>query len=279
MIKGINKLAVLKICVVLAASVCILVLTNINNEAVHATSLEKQSQLLHIDSLKSNAPVQQQRPKSLSELRRKYSETFKFRGPEVKQVALTFDDVPDPRFTPQILEELSKHGVRATFFVVGHRAEKHPDLLRRIHSEGHIIGNHSYSHPQFGSRSVIQFQQEILRTEQIIANIIGYRPRLIRPPYGEITENQVRWVKQHGYKLVNWNVDSLDWKGIDKEKVKRNVLNAAGAGSIILMHGGGGTSSDLSGSIAALPDIITGLRDKGYQFVTLPELLDMYEAK
>lgn len=223
--------------------------------------------------------VTQDRPKSLSELRRSYSETFKFKGPEVKQVALTFDDVPDPRFTPQILEALSKQGVRATFFVVGHRVKKHPDLLRRIHNEGHVIGNHSYSHPQFSNKSVIQFQKEIQRTEDIIAELIGYRPRLIRPPYGEINENQVRWAKQHGYKLVNWNVDSLDWKGINKEKVKKNVLNAAGPGSIILMHGGGGTGSNLAGSIEALPDIIHELQAKGYQFVTLPELLDVSQSK
>ncbi|GIO37331.1 hypothetical protein J41TS12_21920 [Paenibacillus antibioticophila] len=223
--------------------------------------------------------VRQHRPKSLSELRRSYSETFKFKGPEVKQIALTFDDVPDPRFTPQILEALSQQGVRATFFVVGHRVKKHPDLLRRIHHEGHVIGNHSYSHPQFSNKSVIQFQKEIQRTEEAIFELIGYRPRLIRPPYGEITENQVRWAKQHGYKLVNWNVDSLDWKGIHKEKVKQNVLNAAGPGSIILMHGGGGTGSNLAGSIEALPDIIHELQAKGYQFVTLPQLLDVSESK
>lgn len=227
----------------------------------------------------AQSAVRQDRPKSLSELRRSYSETFKFKGPEVKQVALTFDDVPDPRFTPQILEALSKQGVRATFFVVGHRVDRHPDLLRRIHHEGHVIGNHSYSHPQFSNKSVIQFQKEIQRTEDIIAGLIGYRPRMIRPPYGEITENQVRWAKQHGYKLVNWNVDSLDWKGINKEKVKQNVLNAAGPGSIILMHGGGGTGSNLAGSIAALPDIIHELQARGYQFVTLPELLDVSQSK
>lgn len=223
--------------------------------------------------------VRLEKPKSLSELRRSYSETFKFKGPEVKQVALTFDDVPDPRFTPQILEALSKQGVRATFFVVGHRAQKHPALLQRIHNEGHVIGNHSYSHPQFGNKSVVQFQKEIERTEQIITELIGYRPRLIRPPYGEITENQVRWAKEHDYKLVNWNVDSLDWKGINKEKVRQNVLSAAGPGSIILMHGGGGTGSNLTGTIEALPVIIQELQAKGYQFVTLPQLLDVSQSK
>ncbi len=213
------------------------------------------------------------KPLNLGELRRKYSETFKFRGPEVKQVALTFDDVPDPRFTPQVLDALRKEDVKATFFVVGHRAKKYPNLLRKIHQEGHIIGNHSYSHPQFKNRSLKQFQNEILRTEKIIANVIGYRPKLIRPPYGEINEEQIKWAKTHGYTIVNWNVDSLDWKGLNAEKVKQNVLQALGPGSIVLQHAGGGTGSDLSGTIQALPDIIRSLKTQGYHFVTLPELL------
>ncbi|MGG6311110.1 polysaccharide deacetylase family protein [Paenibacillus macerans] len=213
------------------------------------------------------------KPADLGELRRKYSETFKFRGPEVKQVALTFDDGPDPRFTPQVLDALSREGVKATFFVVGARAKKFPGLLRRIHNEGHLVGNHSFSHPSFRNRSVKQFQTEILRTEKVIQRTIGYRPKLIRPPYGEIKEEQVQWAKKNGYKIVNWNVDSLDWKGLDKAKVKANVVNAVGPGAIILHHAGGGVGSDLSGTIQALPEIIAALRAQGYHFVDLSELL------
>lgn len=219
------------------------------------------------------------KPVDLGELRRKYSETFKFRGPEVRQVALTFDDGPDPRFTPQVLDVLGREGVKATFFVVGNRAKKFPALLKRIHNEGHLVGNHSYSHPQFRKRSVKQFQDEILRTEKIIQSSIGYRPKLIRPPYGEIREEQVQWVKKNGYTVVNWNVDSLDWKGLDKEKVKNNVINAVGPGSIILQHAGGGVGSDLNGTIEALPEIIQTLRAKGYHFVDLGELLQTAKYK
>jgi len=209
----------------------------------------------------------------LGELRRKYSETFIFRGPEVKQIALTFDDGPDPRFTPQILDVLHRKGVKATFFVVGARAKKFPGLLRRMSHEGHLIGNHSYSHPNFRNRSIKQFQSEILRTEKIIQNVVGYRPQLIRPPYGEIKEEQVQWAKKNGYTLVNWNVDSQDWKGIDEKKVFSNVMSTAGPGSIILQHSGGGVGSDLTGTIQALPKIIDALQAQGYQFVDLSELL------
>ncbi|GAA0137210.1 hypothetical protein YSY43_40510 [Paenibacillus sp. YSY-4.3] len=218
------------------------------------------------------------KPLTLGELRRKYSETFKFSGPEVKQVALTFDDVPDPRFTPKVLDILKKNGVKATFFVVGSRAKKHPELLRRIHREGHIVGNHSYSHPLFKKKSVQEFKSEIERTEKVIERIIGYKPRFIRPPYGEINEDQLKWAKQQGYKIINWNVDSLDWKALSKEKVKRNVLSAVGPGSIVLQHAGGGTGSNLTGTIEALPDIIKVLRNRGYRFVTIPELLSYKKA-
>ncbi|WP_232729949.1 polysaccharide deacetylase family protein [Paenibacillus phocaensis] len=213
------------------------------------------------------------KPADLNELRRKYSETFKFRGPEGKQIALTFDDGPDPRFTPQILDVLHRKGVKATFFVVGVRAKKFPGIMQRIHRDGHIIGNHSFSHPNFHNRSVKQFQNEIQRTEKIIQSTVGYRPKLIRPPYGEIKEEQLQWAQKNGYTLVNWNVDSQDWKGLDKEKVKSNVIRTAGPGSIILHHSGGGVGSNLNGTIQALPEIIDTLQAQGYRFVDLAELL------
>lgn len=216
---------------------------------------------------------------TLGQLIKKYPDTFKIHGPHVKQIALTFDDVPDPRFTPQILRILSENGVKATFFVVGSRAKKHPDLVARIVREGHAIGNHSYNHPQFHKLTMAEYTDQITRTEKILYGITGYKPKLIRPPYGDITENQLRWAKREGYKIVNWNVDSLDWKGISKEAVKRNIMTTAGAGSIILQHAGGGSSSDLSGTIGALPEIIRELKKKGYTFVTLPKLLKVQKDK
>lgn len=246
--------------------VCLALITGMN--PVSATSPQ------HPESTSSEQSVATEaKPMTLGELRRKYSETFKFNGPEVKQVALTFDDVPDPRFTPQVLDILKKHGVKATFFVVGGRAKKHPELLRRIHREGHIIGNHSYSHPLFKKKSALEFKNEIERTEKVIEKLIGYKPRLIRPPYGEINEEQLKWAKKQGYKIINWNVDSLDWKALDKDKVKHNVLSAVGPGAIVLQHAGGGIGSNLTGTIEALPDIIRILRNRGYRFVTITDLL------
>ncbi|MDR0267590.1 polysaccharide deacetylase family protein [Paenibacillus sp.] len=223
--------------------------------------------------------VQEKQVLTLGQLIKKYPDTFKIHGPYVKQIALTFDDCPDPRFTPQVLRILSANRVKATFFVVGSRAKKHPDIVARIVREGHVIGNHSYNHPQFHKLTMTEYMDQIVRTENILYGITGYKPKLIRPPYGDITETQLRWAKREGYKIVNWDVDSLDWKGLSKEAVKRNIMSTASRGSIILQHAGGGSSSDLSGTIGALPEVIRDLKKKGYTFVTVPNLLKIQKDK
>ncbi|OKP92433.1 polysaccharide deacetylase family protein [Paenibacillus sp. P32E] len=216
---------------------------------------------------------------TLSQLLRKYPETIKTQGPRRKHIALTFDDVPDPRFTPQVLDVLRRCHVHATFFVVGSRAEKHPELVARMIKEGHVVGNHSYNHPKFGEISVNAYRTQIIRTENIINTMAGYKPRLIRPPYGDINEQQLKWAKAHGYKLVNWNVDSLDWKGLSKSQVRNNIITHAGKGSIILQHGGGGRGSNLRGTIQALPEVINIMRKRGYTFVTIPQMLQVSKEK
>ncbi|ULO10055.1 polysaccharide deacetylase family protein [Paenibacillus sp. 19GGS1-52] len=216
---------------------------------------------------------------SLSQLLRKYPETIMTKGPRSKIIALTFDDVPDPRFTPQVLDVLKKYHVKATFFVVGSRAKKHPELVARMIREGHVVGNHSYNHPQFVKLTLIDFRSEIIRTENVLQALAGYKPRLIRPPYGDISEQQLRWAKARGYKLVNWNVDSLDWRGLSKAQVRNNILSHAGKGSIILQHGGGGRGSNLRGTIQALPEVITIMRKRGYTFVTVPQMLQVSKNK
>ncbi|WP_410511056.1 polysaccharide deacetylase family protein [Paenibacillus sp. BR2-3] len=216
---------------------------------------------------------------TISQLLRKYPETIKTRGPRIKALALTFDDVPDPRFTPQLLDVLHKYHIKATFFVVGSRAQRYPALVTRMVREGHIIGNHSYNHSQFTRLRMNAYKSQIIHTENIIKPLAGYKPKLIRPPYGDISEAQLRWAKANGYKLINWNVDSLDWRSLSKTQVKANILSQAGRGSIILQHGGGGRGSDLGGSIQALPEVISYMRERGYTFVTVPELLHISPYK
>ncbi|MEK8132089.1 polysaccharide deacetylase family protein [Paenibacillus filicis] len=217
---------------------------------------------------------------TLSQLARKYPEFLLLHGRSSnRQIALTFDDAPDATYTPQILDVLKAHKIRATFFLIGSQAEKHPAIVKRIVQEGHVIGNHSYSHPLFTKLSQDSFQQQITRSESILNPLIGYTPKLIRPPYGEISESQLLWASEHGYLVVNWNVDSLDWKQLSEAQVMRNILDHAKAGSIVLQHSGGGHSQNLSGTVQALPKVIEKLQGQGYRIVTLPELLRVTKGK
>lgn len=211
---------------------------------------------------------------SIAELRHKYPTIFRIKGSaQTRKVALTFDDVPDGHFTPKVLDVLKKYGVKATFFLVGSRAEKHPDVVRRIVREGHVIGNHTYNHPLLTKISKEKFIKQVVSTEKIINDIAGYKPKFLRPPYGEINEQQLRWAGAHGYVVVNWNVDSLDWKGLDAEEVYKNILSTVRSGAIVLQHAGGNVDGNLNGTLEALPDIIETLQKRNYRIVTLPELL------
>jgi peptidoglycan-N-acetylglucosamine deacetylase len=217
---------------------------------------------------------------SLADLRRKYPATFMLNGtPNRRQVALTFDDGPDLEFTPQILDVLKKNHVRATFFLLGNRAKAHPEMVRRIFREGHQIGNHSYNHPVFPKISDLEFRRQVEQAESVLQSIIGYSPRFVRPPYGAVNEKQIKWLATQHYKVVNWNVDSLDWKGLKSDQVLKNVMQKARPGSIILQHCAGGRGEDLSGTVKALPKIIEKLRGEGVEFVTVSELLRISSKK
>ncbi|WP_176706049.1 polysaccharide deacetylase family protein [Paenibacillus hemerocallicola] len=217
---------------------------------------------------------------SLPQLRAKYPDAFRVSGAsKERNIALTFDDGPDERFTPQILDILKAHGVKATFFVLGKKAEAHPAIMKRMVREGHVIGNHSFRHPLFTKITVDQFAQEVEQTEEVLNRLIGYKPKLLRPPYGEIDEEQLQWAKSRGYVIVNWNVDSLDWKNLGEQQVSGNILGHTKAGAIVLQHSAGGDSQDLSGTVKALPGIISKLREQGYGLVTVSELLHLPKQK
>ncbi|WJH37486.1 polysaccharide deacetylase family protein [Paenibacillus sp. CC-CFT747] len=137
------------------------------------------------------------------------------------------------------MDVLREHHVQATFFVVGWRAEKYPDVIRRMVREGHIIGNHSYSHADLSRLSDSRFETEIRRTEMVIHHLTGYTPKLVRPPYGSIKEHQLLWLESRNSLVTNWNVDSLDWRGLKAHQVTRNVLSTMKPGAIILQHSAG----------------------------------------
>lgn len=212
---------------------------------------------------------------TLADLRAKYSSTFVLNGPtDKREMALTFDDGPDEKFTPLVLDELKKAGVHATFFVVGNRVEANPDIFKRIINEGHAIGNHSYDHANLPKLSDKQFKEQINRTDLIISSYLGYEPAFVRPPYGAINENQILWLAGEKKKIINWNVDSLDWKGLSADEVYTNVMGQTKPGSIILQHSAGGDGEDLSGSVKAIATIVAKLKQDNVSFVTIPDMFD-----
>lgn len=196
---------------------------------------------------------------------------YAFSGPFDKPfVALTFDDGPEPVFTPQILDKLKEHGAKGTFFLKGENIEKYPELVKRMVEEGHLVGNHTYSHPDLTKITDEQFQQELQKTSELIQQTAGYLPTYFRPTYGGITESQLKWANDHGMDVIQWSIDTDDWKGLDKDTITETVTFNAMPGSIVLQHNAPGVP--LQGSVDALDQIIPQLQAKEARLVTISEM-------
>lgn len=187
-----------------------------------------------------------------------------------RRLVLTFDDGPDDEHTPAVLEALKHYGVPAAFFCLGAQVEKHPDVLRRIVQSGHIVGNHSWSHPHLTKESLTIVVDELSQTSSIIAQTIGLTPRLFRPPYGDIDDKLTSRIDEMDYRIVLWDVDSEDWSGIPSTKIVANVVSRLKEKAILLHHSAG----NVQGTVEALPYLIEVARSLGYEFVGLDELID-----
>lgn len=191
-----------------------------------------------------------------------------------KVIALTIDDGPWPQTTDQILDILKQHQVKATFFWVGEAVQKSPDIAKRVVAEGHAIGNHTLTH-SYSFHDAATIANEVDRTAEIIDRITGVKTSLFRPPGGFLNNGLAKYARQKNYAVVMWSLTSADTDPRAKpEAFVRNVLRGAKPGAIVLMHDGGG---DRTRTVTALPDIIAGLKQQGYRFVTVPELLEMQQ--
>ena len=183
---------------------------------------------------------------------------------ELKKIALTFDDGPHPTYTEQLLEGLKERGVVATFFVTGEHAKLHPDVIKRMQEEGHLIGNHTYSHMQLTSCNAEKFKEELVATNEVIEEITEEDVLYVRPPYG-------CWDKSMEAELnmipVLWTIDPLDWRSNDANRVADKIINAAGENEIILMH------DYYESSVTAALKVVDELQAQGYEFVTVEEIL------
>ncbi len=181
-----------------------------------------------------------------------------------KKIAITFDDGPHPQYTEQLLEGLKERGVKATFFVTGEHAELHPDIVAKMSEEGHLIGNHTYSHIQLSERNREEFKNQLIKTNEIISGITGKEVIYVRPPYGT-------WDKKFETELnmfpVLWTVDPLDWCSDNAACVAERVVSKADENDIILLH------DYYETSVTAALKIVDRLQEEGYEFVTVEEIL------
>lgn len=183
---------------------------------------------------------------------------------ERKKIALTFDDGPHPQYTEQVLDGLKKRGVKATFFITGENAELYPELVKRMHEEGHLIGNHTYSHIQLTSRNREAFREELIKTNEVIEGITGEGVTYVRPPYGS-------WDKSFEKELnmipVLWNIDPLDWCSKDVSCIVRKIESKIREDDIILMH------DSYPSTVTAALQVVDDLQQQEYEFVTVEEIL------
>src|SRR5438552_7611936 len=205
-----------------------------------------------------------------------------------KKIAISFDDGPDPQWTPKILDILKEKKAPGVFFIIGDQANKRPDILKREFAEGHEIGNHTFTHPKFDEISHTQLRWELNLTQRLIESTLDVKTILFRPPYGidhqpEYSEEvaQLPVAQEMGYLIVGQRIDPDDWslrngKPIPAKGIVDSVLRQAGNGNIILLHDGGG---DRTQTVAALPRIIDALRKKGYQLVSVSDLIGKTRAE
>lgn len=181
-----------------------------------------------------------------------------------KKVAITFDDGPDAKTTALLLDGLKARKVRATFFVIGEKAEQNPELIRRMSEEGHLIGNHTYSHVQLNALSSNQACSQVKAANDVIEGITGQEVIYLRPPYGEWSHKKDC---PQNMIAVYWDVDPLDWKRTDTEQIAADILRQVKPGDIILLH------DIYKTSVQAAFLVIDELQRQGYEFVTVDELM------
>lgn len=182
-----------------------------------------------------------------------------------KVVALTFDDGPDGNTTPQALDILAKYKIKATFFVQGKNIAGNEAILKRMQSEGHEVGNHSWNHPILTKLSLEDAKKQLTDTEDAITKVLGKSSKLMRPPYGAISDD-IR--NSLDLRFIMWDVDSLDWKSKNEAAILTEIQHQTSDGAIILMH-------DIhQPSVNSLPKVIEYLQEQGYSFVTVSELLN-----
>ena len=191
-----------------------------------------------------------------------------------KQIALTYDDGPNDPHTLKLLEVLGKHNVRATFFMIGRYVQQRPDIARAVAQAGHVIGNHTFTHPLLIFKSEAQTRQQLVDCHQSLQDAIGDHSNLFRPPWGGRRPATLRIARELGLQTVMWNVTGYDWNAPPAAVIERKVVRQMRGGDVILLHDGGhrALGADRAQTVIATESLIQRYKDQGCEFVTVEEM-------
>lgn len=206
-----------------------------------------------------------------------YGRTFIGVGRGSKLLALTYDDGPNDPWTGRLLDVLARHDVHATFFMLGRHARQRPDIARRVAEAGHVIGNHTFTHPNLIFASPAQVTAQIIDCDRALTDSVGEHSKLFRPPFGGRRPDVLWRARREGFVPVMWSVSAYDWRDDPPAKVERKVASQVSGGDVILMHDGGhlAMGTDRSASVAATELIIRRYKGEGYRFVTVAEMMKL----
>ncbi len=204
-----------------------------------------------------------------------FGRTFTGLSPGTKQLALTFDDGPNDPHTLRLLDVLARHNVKATFFLIGRFVKQRPDIVRELEQAGHVIGNHTFSHPNLIFASAGQTEAQLRDCEQALTDAVGQHSRLFRPPFGGRLPSTLRIARALGLEPVMWSVTGWDWKGKPAEYVEQRVGEQIRGGGVILLHDGSHVAfgADRSQSVIATDRLVARYKSEGYEFVTVPAMM------
>jgi len=203
-----------------------------------------------------------------------YGQTFAGGMRGSKQIALTYDDGPNDPHTLKLLDVLAKHSVRATFFMIGRYVRQRPDIARAVAQAGHVIGNHTFTHPLLIFESAAQTRTEFLGCRSALQDVIGKHSNLFRPPFGGRRPATLRIARELGLQPVMWNVTGYDWNAPPAMVIENKVARQMRGGDVILLHDGGHHTmgADRAQTVIATENLIWRYKDQGYEFVTVEEM-------
>jgi peptidoglycan-N-acetylglucosamine deacetylase len=204
-----------------------------------------------------------------------YGRTFTGVKAGSRQLALTFDDGPNDPHTFRLLEVLARHNVKATFFSIGRYVKQRPDIVQELVRAGHVVGNHTFSHPNLIWVSPQETNRELQDCERALTDAVGEHSRLFRPPFGGRRPGTLKIVRKLGLEPVMWNVTGWDWEGKPADYVEQKVRQQIRGGDVVLLHDGSHTAFgvDRSQTVIAVDRLIARYKSDGYEFVTIPAMM------